>query len=161
MCTPFEGVESADGDGCGGWSHSASGKASLEMDKEARTVETRMIPMTKRDRHKARSLLLQLQNQVRSHDMLMSTQAHDDTCLEADTQERKNAEVRHDVGWDDKAESGIREWIRELQVMLFLNLKGEMEGLDEHRGCGGTGVWGWVEERLEEVVGLCSGVDEG
>ena len=38
------------------------------------------------------------------------------------------------------------EWRRELQVMLMLNVKAEMEVLDER----GLGVKGWVEEKLLE-----------
>ena len=38
------------------------------------------------------------------------------------------------------------EWRRELQVMLMLNVKGEMEVLAERAG----GVKGWVEEKLLE-----------
>ncbi|KAK0510386.1 hypothetical protein JMJ35_006818 [Cladonia borealis] len=45
-----------------------------------------------------------------------------------------------------KEEGVEREWRRELQVMLMLNVKAEMEVLSERVG----GVEGWVEERLLE-----------
>ena len=44
-------------------------------------------------------------------------------------------------------EDGVEgEWRKELQVMLMLNVKAEMEVLSERVG----GVEGWVEERLFE-----------
>ncbi len=44
-------------------------------------------------------------------------------------------------------EEGVEgEWRRELQIMLMLNVKAEMEVLSERTG----GVEGWVEERLLE-----------
>ena len=47
-------------------------------------------------------------------------------------------------------EGGVEgEWRRELQVMLMLNMKAEMEVLSERVG----GVEGWVEERLLEGCG--------
>lgn len=42
-----------------------------------------------------------------------------------------------------------REWRIELQFMLMLNMKVEMEILSEREG----GVQGWVEERLLEGIG--------
>lgn len=49
-------------------------------------------------------------------------------------------------------EGGVeREWRRELQVMLMLNVKAEMEVLSERSG----GVEGWVEERLLEGCRGC------
>ena len=41
-----------------------------------------------------------------------------------------------------------KEWRRELQVMLMLNVKAEMEILAEREG----GVKGWIEEKLLESV---------
>ena len=52
---------------------------------------------------------------------------------------------RSEVLIEDGAE---REWRRELQVMLMLNVKAEMEILAEREG----GVKGWVEEKLMEAV---------
>jgi len=42
-----------------------------------------------------------------------------------------------------------KEWRRELQVMLMLGVKAEMEILADRVG----GVCGWVEERLLEEIG--------
>jgi len=42
-----------------------------------------------------------------------------------------------------------KEWRRELQVMLMLGVKAEMEVLADRAG----GVCGWVEERLLEEIG--------
>lgn len=47
-------------------------------------------------------------------------------------------------------EEGVEgEWRRELQIMLMLNVKAEMEVLSERVG----GVEDWVEERLLEGCG--------
>ena len=50
----------------------------------------------------------------------------------------------------DEESGGEGEWRRELQVMLMLNVKAEMEILAEKEG----GVEGWVERRLIEEAGL-------
>lgn len=51
--------------------------------------------------------------------------------------------------WDIMKENGLEtEWRRELQVMLMLNLKAEMELLDE---CDG-GLEAWVEARLVSEI---------
>lgn len=50
---------------------------------------------------------------------------------------------RSEVLQEDGAE---KEWRRELQVMLMLNVKAEMEILAEREG----GVTGWIEEKLLE-----------
>lgn len=42
-----------------------------------------------------------------------------------------------------------KEWRRELQVMLMLGVKAEMEILADRAG----GVCGWVEEKLVEEIG--------
>jgi len=42
-----------------------------------------------------------------------------------------------------------KEWRRELQVMLMLGVKAEMEILADRAG----GICGWVEERLLEEIG--------
>lgn len=42
------------------------------------------------------------------------------------------------------------EWRRELQVMLMLGVKAEMEILADRAG----GICGWVEERLLEEIGI-------
>ena len=46
-------------------------------------------------------------------------------------------------------EGGEGEWRREVQIMLMLNVKAEMEGLANREG----GVDGWVEQRLGEGIG--------
>lgn len=46
-------------------------------------------------------------------------------------------------------EGAEQEWRRELQVMLMLNTKVEMELLSEREG----GVEGWVEEKISEKLG--------
>ena len=43
------------------------------------------------------------------------------------------------------------EWRREVQVMLMLNVKAEMEVLAERKG----GVEAWVRRRLVEEIGAC------
>lgn len=48
---------------------------------------------------------------------------------------------------DEEAEE--KEWRRELQVMLMLGVKAEMEILADRAG----GICGWVEERLLEEIG--------
>ena len=52
---------------------------------------------------------------------------------------------------EERKEGAEREWKREVQVMLMLNVKAEMEILAER---GGGGVEGWVRRRLVEEVGL-------
>ncbi|CAD6589048.1 MAG: hypothetical protein ASARMPRED_003873 [Alectoria sarmentosa] len=84
---------------------------------------------------------------VQSRDVLAGN-AHDEYngLLRLSARDRKKAadmleksEVLQDGGKEE-------EWRRELQVMLMLNLKGEMEVLAERAG----GVKGWVEEKLLE-----------
>jgi len=47
-----------------------------------------------------------------------------------------------------------KEWRRELQVMLMLGVKAEMEVLAGRAG----GVCGWVEERLLEEIGTADDI---
>lgn len=60
----------------------------------------------------------------------------------------ENSEVFRE---EEKGARGAeRQWRGELQVMLMLNVKAEMEILAEREG----GVVGWVRDRLVEEVGL-------
>ena len=84
---------------------------------------------------------------IRSRDVLAGNEQ--DECsglLRLSARDRKKAADMLD-GSDVLREGGMEEeWRRELQVMLMLNVKAEMEILAEREG----GVKGWVEEKLLE-----------
>ncbi len=130
-------------------------------DKGDRRTGTKMMPMTGRDRRKATSLLLQLQLESQLRQQNVEPEEMEDPQVEHTYplfDENTNADGPTVMGekavGDERADGGIEEWRRELQIMLFLNLKGEMEGLDGFRGSGGRGVAGWVEGSLGEIVGI-------
>ena len=60
----------------------------------------------------------------------------------------ENSEVFREEGIE--ARGAERQWRGELQVMLMLNVKAEMEIMAEREG----GVVGWVKDRLMEEIGL-------
>lgn len=70
-------------------------------------------------------------------------------CLRLSGRDRKKATqmLENNVVFAEEGEEP--EWRREVQVMLVLNLKAEMEVLAEREG----GVEGWVERKLGERIG--------
>ena len=84
---------------------------------------------------------------TRSKDVLVGANDDDSKCLlrlsRRDRQKAKKMLENSAVFREDGEEV---EWRRELQVMLMLNVKAEMEVLEEREG----GMAGWVEGRLLE-----------
>ncbi|KAL8733192.1 MAG: hypothetical protein Q9181_003675 [Wetmoreana brouardii] len=81
-----------------------------------------------------------------SFDQLSGTHGNDSKgLLTLSVRDRRKAVQM--LGWRIFEEDGVeQEWRRQLQVMLMLNTKVEMEILSEREG----GFEGWVEERLSE-----------
>jgi len=86
---------------------------------------------------------------LRSRELFNSTTGGmSEGLLRLTTRDRKKAmKILEKPLLDEDGEE--REWRRELQVMLMLGVKAEMEILADRAG----GVCGWVEERLLEEIG--------
>lgn len=85
---------------------------------------------------------------VRSRDVLAGNggQGEYNGLLRLSAKDRKKATDMLERGEGLQEGGAEKEWRRELQVMLMLNIKAEMEILAEREG----GVTGWVEEKLLE-----------
>ena len=85
---------------------------------------------------------------IRSRDALAGNggQGEYGGLLRLSARDRKKATDMLEKGEGVQEGGAEEEWRRELQVMLMLNVKAEMEILAEREG----GVTGWVEEKLLE-----------